>query len=124
MTVLVLLGCNVRFLVTWLMTAHYSPAGRTRGTVLLGFTGGVLIVATWFGVDCCHMVCHEIFSLETSCPCGIQVLFWYLVGFCCLLREVVWCHLGLCVAHVGVVVLVIFLIGILCPHMVPHSEVA
>ena len=33
-------------------------------------------------------------------------------------------HLGLCVAHIGVVVLVSFLVGILCTHVGPPSEVA
>ena len=31
------------------------------------------------------MVFHEVLSLETPFPCVIPVLFWYLVGFCCVL---------------------------------------
>ena len=73
------------------------------------------------------MVCHEVLSLETSCPCVITVLFLvpcgFLLPFDVLRGESVRCHLVLCLAHVGVVVLVRVLVGILCPHVGPPSEV-
>ena len=50
-------------------------------------------------------------------PCG------FLLHFDMLRGALVWCHLGLCVAHIGVVVLVRVLVGILCPHVGPPSEV-
>ena len=53
MTALAPPGCNVRFTVTWSMTAYSSPSGRTRGAGLLGLEGGVLIVATWFDMRSC-----------------------------------------------------------------------
>ena len=41
-----------------------------------------------------------------------------------MLRGVlVWCHMGLCVATVGVVVLVRVLVGLLCTHVGQPSEV-
>ena len=51
-------------------------------------------------------------------PCG------FLLPFDVLRGELVWFHLGLCVAHVGVVVLVCVLVGMLCTHVGPSSEVA
>ena len=53
MTALALPGCNIRLRVTWSMTAQTSPAGCTRGADLLGMTGGLLIVATWFAMQSC-----------------------------------------------------------------------
>ena len=52
-TELALHGFNVRFPVTWLMTAQSYPNGRTRGAGLLGLEGEVLIVATWLAMRSC-----------------------------------------------------------------------
>ena len=53
MTALSLPGCNIRLLVTWLMTTYSSTAGGTRGSGLLGLEGGLLIVDTWFAMRYC-----------------------------------------------------------------------
>ena len=75
------------------------------------------------GFYCFHMVFHEVLSLETPFPCVIPVLFLvpcgFLLRFDVLQGALVWFHLGLCVAHVGVVVLVSVLVRMLCPHVVP-----
>ena len=51
-------------------------------------------------------------------PCG------FLLPFDVLRGGLVRCHLGLFLAHVRVVVLVRVLVGILCTHVGPPSEVA
>ena len=48
----------------------------------------------------------------------------FLLPFDVLWGSLVQCHLGLCVAHVGVVILVRVFFGILFPHVDPPSEVA
>ena len=53
MTALAVSGSKVSSPVTWSMTDQYYPAGRTRGSGLLGVEGGVLIVATWFAMMPC-----------------------------------------------------------------------
>ena len=48
----------------------------------------------------------------------------FLLTFDVLWGPLVRFHLGLGVAHVGVVVLVCVLVGMLCPHVGPPSEVS
>ena len=51
-------------------------------------------------------------------PCG------FLLPFDVLRGALVWCHLGLCVARVGVVFLVRVLVVMVCPHVGQPLEVA
>ena len=50
---------------------------------------------------------------------AVLVLCGFLVPFDVLCGALVQCHMGLCVAHVGVVVLVRVMVGMLCPHVGP-----
>ena len=59
------------------------------------------------------------------CYTGAVLVPWgFLLTYDVLRGALVRCHLGLCVAHVGVVVLVRVLVGMLCTHVGPPSEVA
>ena len=78
MTALSLPGCNIRLPVTWLMTAQYSPAGRTRGDGLLGLEGGVLIVSTWFAMR--YRTWRSLVLVLYRCCFGI---LWVYSAFCC-----------------------------------------
>ena len=58
------------------------------------------------------------YTASVLVPCGFLLTFDVLRG------ELVRFHLGLCVANVGLVVLVRVLVGMLCPNVGPPSEVA
>ena len=58
------------------------------------------------------------------CYTGAVLVPWgFMLPFDVLRGELVWCHMGLCVEHVGVVVLVRVLVEMLLPHLGPTSEV-
>ena len=58
------------------------------------------------------------------CYTGAVLVTWgFLLPFDVLRGELIRCHLGLYVAHVGVVVLVHVLVGMLCLHVGPPLEV-
>ena len=78
MTALALPGCNSRFMVTWLMTTQSSPAGRTRGSGLLGLEGGVLIATRWFAMRSCP--CIRLDLVLYWCCVGI---LWVFAAFLC-----------------------------------------
>ena len=59
------------------------------------------------------------------CYTGTLVVPWgFPLTFDVLQGALVWCHLGLCGAHIEVVVLVRVLVVMLCPIVGPPSEVA
>ena len=60
------------------MTAQYYPAGRTRGSGLIGLEGGVLIVATWFEMRFCTWISLAL-VLYRCCV----VILWVSAAFCC-----------------------------------------
>ena len=81
MNALALPGYNVSLLVNWLITVQSSPAGRTRGTGLIGVEVGLLMIDKWFSVRSCP--CRILARLLYLCSCGtlgVSAEFWCSVG--------------------------------------------
>ena len=70
-------GFRVRSPISWSITAHYSPAGSTRGAGLLRLAVGILMVATWFVMRSCPWRRRAWVSYLCTCvTVGFYFAFW------------------------------------------------